>query len=148
MFFFYTRKLCLPLLARLCCKSILRGWYYIYIFFKWSCPSSRLSGHLKWLYSVTTQAWVSGQCNPIQATETLLGPVILSVPFHISLQQVSTGGQGCSQWRGMRCCSPYISRKLRLLWLEVAEKHLTWRPQQVFFLQRRAIQIWLWWVSK
>ena len=50
---------------------------------KLNCPSSWLSRHLKWLYPVTTQAWVSGQCNPIQATETLLSAVILPVPFHI-----------------------------------------------------------------
>lgn len=39
---------------------------------KLNCPSSWLSCHLKWLYPVTTQAWVSGQCNPIRAAESLL----------------------------------------------------------------------------
>lgn len=63
---------CLPSLPAANCNAQMK----LYFPKKGNCPSSRLSCHLKWLYPVTTQAWVSEQCNPIQATETLLSPVI------------------------------------------------------------------------
>lgn len=62
---------------------------------KLNCPSSQLSRHLKWLCPVTAPASVSGLCNPIQAAQTLLGPVILPVPSHI--QQVSTASVALSE---------------------------------------------------
>lgn len=82
--------------------------YNLWILYKkLNCPSSWLSCHLKWLYLDTTQAWVSGQCNSIQATETLISPVILSLSFSNLLQQVSEGRQDCFEQGGM-CNTTYF----------------------------------------
>lgn len=75
-------------------------WYdpKIILYKKLNCPSSWLSGHLKWLYPVTKRACVSGHCNPIHATEMLLSQVISAV----LVTTLVTGFQGhWSQGRGL-----------------------------------------------
>lgn len=84
---------CLPSLPAANCNAQMK----LYFPKKGNCPSSRLSCHLKWLYPLPHR--LGFQSSAIQYKPQKLSSVLSFslIPFHISSQQVSTGGQGCSQ---------------------------------------------------